>query len=260
MSKVWRATDSKTGRMVCLKVLDKVKTESLKRRFVGKNRPEEGEIAVALDHPNVVRTYEYGVTNRGEDYLVMELIEGVGLNFLIDTRAKQLKENELAYLIQAGEGIAHFHEKGFIHRDICPRNMMVSNEGVLKLIDFGLGVPNTADFRKPGNRTGTANYMAPELIRRAPTDQRIDVFSFGVTAYETLTGELPWESAESMQAMVQHINSPPRDPREFNKDLSDDVCKVLEKALRADPRERHQSVRELITDLRRLNGEDVEAE
>jgi serine/threonine protein kinase len=254
MSKVWRATDMKAGREVCLKILDKPKTDALKKRFVGLKRPDEGEVAIALDHPNIVRTYEWGLSTKGEEFLVMEFVNGVGMNLLVETRAAQLVGNELPLLIQAAEGLDYFHKKGFIHRDICPRNMMVTHEGVLKVIDFGLAVPNTAEFRKPGNRTGTANYMAPELIRRAPTDIRIDIFSFGVTAYETFTGVLPWESAESMQAMLQHLNSPPRDPREINPNVPDAVVPVLLKALARNANERYQNFRELIEDMQQLEN------
>lgn len=133
---------------------------------------------------------------------------------------------------------------------------MVTSDQVIKLIDFGLAVPNTPAFRRPGNRTGTANYMAPELIRRAPTDERIDVFSFGVSMYETLTGGLPWESAESMQAMLQHLNSPPRDPRELKEDLDEELVRVLTKALERDPKDRYHSMREVVAELRRLAGRE----
>lgn len=255
MSKVWRATDTKTGRDVCLKILDREKTESLKKRFIGLDRPDEGEVALELDHPNIVRTFEYGFTTRKEEFLVMELIEGVTLNFLIDTGSKQLLGNELSFLIQAAEAIEYFHEKGYIHRDICPRNLMVTLENQIKLIDFGLAVPNRPEFRKPGNRTGTASYMAPELIRRAPTDERIDVFSFGVTMYETWTGGLPWESAESLQAMLQHLNSPGRDPRELRPGLDPEIVRILERSLERDPKDRYPSMKAILADLRRLAGE-----
>mgnify|MGYP003343359090 CR=1 FL=1 len=116
MSKVWRATDLKSGRPVCVKVLDKPKTEALKKRFVGLKRPDEGEVALALNHPNIVKTFEHGVTNKGEDFLVMELIEGVGFNFLCETRGKQLLDRPVELLLQAAEGIAYFHEQGYIHQ------------------------------------------------------------------------------------------------------------------------------------------------
>lgn len=252
MSKVWRATDTKTGREVCLKVLDKEKTDSLLKRFRGLQRPDEGVVAMSLDHPNIVRTLEHGITNRGEQFLVMEYVKGAGLNFLVDTKSSQLRGREIEFLIQIAEAIDYFHEQNYIHRDICPRNVMVGHDDVCKLIDFGLAVPNTPAFRKPGNRTGTASYMAPELIRRAPTDQRIDVFSFAVTAFYTLTGELPWEAAESLQTVLQHLNSPPKDVREINPELSKNVARVVSKGLERDPNRRYQTMKHFIDALREL--------
>ncbi len=251
MSKVWRAIDNVSGKNVCLKVLDKVKTNALKQRFVGLQRPDEGEVAVKLIHPNIVRTSEHGLTHLGEEYLVMELIEGVSLNFLIDTRDKRFVGNELEYLIQAGEAIAYFHEQGYIHRDICPRNIMVTNENVVKLIDFGLAVPNTPQFRKPGNRTGTAAYMAPELIKRSHTDQRIDVFSFGVTVYEAFANTHPWENIpESLQAMLNHINAPARDLREIKPGMDEELIQIIEKGIAKNPNERYQTMNAFVEALR----------
>lgn len=252
MSKVWRATDTKTGKEVCLKVLDKEKTDLLLKRFRGMDRPDEGVIAMSLDHPNIVRTFEHGKTNKGEQYLVMEFVKGAGLNFLVDTKSSQLRGNEIDYLIQIGEAISYFHKQNYIHRDICPRNVMVSHEHVCKLIDFGLAVPNTPAFRKPGNRTGTVSYMAPELIRRGPTDQRIDIFSFAVTAFYTLTGGLPWDAAESLQSMLQHLNSPPKDVRELNPEVSDKVARIVAKGLERDPNERFQTMDHMIAALREV--------
>src|SRR5262249_7540764 len=118
MSKVWRATDGESGKTVVVKVLDQEKLVALKKRFVGMKRPDEGEVAVQLIHPNVVKTYEFGITTKNEEYLAMEFVDGVGFNFLVETRAKQLVGREIYYLEQIGESINYFHVRGFIHRDI----------------------------------------------------------------------------------------------------------------------------------------------
>jgi serine/threonine protein kinase len=256
MSKVWRATDTESGKMVVVKVLDKDKLLALKKRFIGMKRPDEGEVAVQLDHPNIVKCFEFGNTTAGEEYLVMEFVDGLGFNFLVETRAKQLIGREIYYLEQIGESIAYFHKKGFIHRDICPRNIMVNTEDVVKLIDFGLAVPDTPEFRKPGNRTGTANYMAPELLRRASTDQRIDVYSFGVTVFETVTGRLPMEMLTvSYDTMLKHMNTPPKDPKELRPDLSDEWVRVMMKGIARRPDDRYQTMREFLADLRALKSD-----
>ena len=111
--------------------------------------------------------------------------------------------------------MAAVHAAGFIHRDICPRNfLLTNNRDDLKLIDFGLTVPATRMFMQPGNRTGSPNYMAPELVRRRATDQRLDVFAFGVTAYEFCTFRLPWLRGTTGMAAMSH-DQPPTDIRKY---------------------------------------------
>jgi len=191
MSRVWRARDRKLSRIVCVKVLDKVKTAKFEARFPGLKRPTEGAVCMMLRHKNVVQTFEHGFTNIGEPYLVMELIDGMGLNFLIETKSPHLKGNRINLLTQVADGIDYIHKQGFLHRDICPRNIMVTQEGLVKIIDFGLTIPYRPEFCRPGNRTGTPNYLAPELIKRQTTDHRVDLFALGVTAFEVFTGMRP---------------------------------------------------------------------
>jgi serine/threonine protein kinase len=254
MSKVWRARDNKLGRQVCLKILDKEKTKRFNARFTGLVRPHEAMIGASMKHKNCVQTYDWGITNEGEIFLVMELVDGVGLNFLIETRNKQLQGNRVNLLTQAAEGLAYVHESGYMHRDICPRNMLINSQGVLKIIDFGLSLPNTPDFHKPGNRTGSANYMAPELIRRAFTDHRVDLFALGVTAYEVFNGTLPWEGTQSLQTAFSRINSPPKDPRVANPTLPEHVARFLDKAIARTPDERFQTATEFRDALRKLGA------
>ena len=257
MSKVFRARDLKSGRTVALKVLDKEKTERLMARdYGGAVRPTEGEVANSLRHENVVQTFDHGTSTDNELFLVMEFIEGSGLNLLIETKSTALDGKRIEYLIHAAHGLAYFHEQNFIHRDFCPRNLIVNKEGVIKLIDFGLSVPNTPEFRRPGNRTGTASYMAPELIKRATTDQRIDVFSFGVTAYECLVERLPWDATDSIQRMVQHMNTPPHDPRKLKPDIDDELAKLLLRGIAQSPKQRIPSMNEFAEALGELKRQD----
>jgi serine/threonine protein kinase len=253
MSKVWRARDRMIARVVCVKLLDRIKTAKFDARFPGLLKPSEGAICMSLRHPNVVQTFEHGMTTDKEQYIVMEYIDGTGMNFLIETKSPQLEGKRTGYLIQMAEGLDYIHKQGYLHRDICPRNVMISKEGVLKLIDFGLTIPYQPQFCRPGNRTGTPNYLAPELIKRQTTDHRVDLFALGVTAFEIYTGVLPWEKAESLQTLLSHMNSAGRDPREFNPNLDDATADFLKKAVERSPHDRFQSAAEFRDALKRLS-------
>jgi serine/threonine protein kinase len=254
MSKVWRARDLKLGRIVCVKLLDKEKTKKFEDRFLGLNKPLEGAICTALRHPNIVQTYEYGITTEGEPYLAMEYIEGMGLNYLIETKSPQLQGRRIHFLTQIADALEYMHKSGYLHRDICPRNVMITKENEVKLIDFGLTIPNRPEFLKPGNRTGTTSYLAPEVIRRSSTDHRVDLFALGVTAYEVYTAALPWEKAQSasLQTLLSHMNSPGKDPRVFNPKLDDPTVQFLLKAIERDPNLRFQTAAEFREALQHL--------
>ena len=259
MSKCFIAYDNNLGRTVCLKVLDKEKTKQFEERFSkqGLQKPDEGEVCLALKHENCVQTYDYGRTTQGEPFLVMELIEGHGLNYLIETKNAQLKGNRVSFMKQLCEAVAYLHSQKFLHRDLCPRNIMVTKDGVVKLIDFGLAVPLTPDFCKPGNRTGTAEYLAPEIIKRQTTDHRVDVYALGVTGFEVFTGQLPWErSLSSEESLRKHLNVPPREPKALNPDLDDEICRVLSRAIAREPSQRFPSVMAMKEAFEKLSRDD----
>jgi serine/threonine protein kinase len=231
MSRVHRAVDNQTGRVVCIKVQIPDKNAAAAARSAQELRPPEGEISSKIIHPHVVRTFEFGESTRGEHFLVMEFIDGVSLKYIREAHSTTLAE-KLELLAQAADGLAAVHAHGFIHHDIGPQNFLVDREQQVKLIDFGLAVPNTPAFRRPGNRTGTLNYMAPELVRREPTDERIDIFSFGAMAFELLTDKLPYDSgANSMAMLLQRINSDPLDPARVNPLLPGELCDVVRKLI-----------------------------
>ena len=133
---------------------------------------------------------------------------------------------------------------------------MVNQEDVVKLIDFGLAVPDRPEFRKPGNRTGTSNYLAPEIIRRISTDLRVDMFALGVTAYELFTNQLPWEKAASFDTLRKHINNPGRDPRQYRPDMDPQLAELLMKAIEREPGDRFQNPTEFREALRSLPKQD----
>lgn len=250
MSKVWRATDLQSGRLVALKVLDKEKTAKFEARFQGLNKPTEGEVALSLHHPNIVKTHEFGWTQDDEMYLVMEFVEGVGLALLVDLQNDEMKRYRLRYMIQIGEALHYFHQQSWIHRDVCPRNVMISDDKCAKMIDFGLVVPNTPAFCKPGNRTGTASYMAPELIKRQTTDQRLDVFSYAVTCFEMYTKRFPWDAALTIDAVLQHINKPPVELSNLVPTIDKQIAAAIMKGLHASPDDRWQTVASMVSEIR----------
>jgi serine/threonine protein kinase len=262
MSKVFQAFDKDLGRTVCLKVLDKEKTANFEARFKAAGKPSEGEVCMMLRHRNIVQTYEHGVTTKREPYLVMEWIEGVGMNFLIETNHIQLQPNRFHFMIQLADAVAYIHNQRFLHRDLCPRNVMVTKENVVKLIDFGLTIPYKPEFCRPGNRTGTADYLAPELIRRQTTDHRVDTFALGTTIFEVFTGGLPWErAASSEETLRRRMSTEPRDPRKLKPGLTEPVYRMLEKAVARDRDLRFQTAAELRDNLKALAqslGEKVE--
>src|SRR5262249_28565004 len=225
-------------------------------RFTGLTRPSEGVICLSLRHKNIVQTFDIGLSMQGEQFLVMELIDGMGLNYLIETKSPGLNGKRVEYLVQVAEGLEYIHGQGYLHRDVCPRNIMVNSESVVKLIDSGLTVPFRPEFCKPGNRTGTPNYMAPELIKRVTTDHRVDLFALGVTAFETFTGVLPWEKSASWQTLMSHMNSPGRDPLELRPDLDKHVVRFLTKAIERDPARRFQTAVDFRAALEALPNKD----
>lgn len=261
MSETYMAREKSTGKIVALKLLDIEKTVAFEARFKGIDKPTEGEIAVSLNHPHIVKTFEHGLTTKGQQYLVMEFLEGPGVNSLIIGRSHLLEGRRLQFIRQAAEAIAAVHAAGYIHRDICPRNLMctAADGKQLKLIDFGLTVPATAPFMQPGNRTGTPNYMAPELVKRQKTDQRLDVFAFGVTAYEILTFELPWERGTTGQIAMTHANQPPKDLRVLRPKVDPQLAAAVMSCVEQNPARRCPSIGQFLKLIGNVRHEDKQA-
>ena len=247
MSKFYMARDRETGEIVGLKILDKTQTANLEQRIKGAKKPPEGEIAMALNHPRLVKTFRHGTTLKDEQFIVMEYLDGPGLNSLIIGHTPEYEQHRLNLMKQAAESIAAVHEAGYIHRDICPRNFVVLKDmSELKLIDFGLTLPNTPDFTRPGNRTGTPAYMSPEVARRRPTDQRLDIFSFGVTAYEMLCYQTPWHAGKDGKAALAHDSVDPTPILELRPDLDPKLADAIMRCLAIDPGQRPQTMKEFL--------------
>lgn len=254
MSQFRMVRDRKTGEIVGLKVLDDEKTELFESRFQGLGKPSEGEIAMQFDHPHIVKTLAHGLTTTGKPYLLMEFIEGKGLNSMIIARAPELDGKRLLLMRQMAEAIGVVHEAGFIHRDVCPRNFICNHEvNHLKLIDFGLTLPAKKEFMQPGNRTGTPQYMSPEIARRRSTDQRVDIFSLGVTFYQLCAFELPWPSADMTgKVALLHDSKEPVPLAEAQPRINPELAAVIHRCIAARPDERPADIPTLSRELSRI--------
>ena len=259
MSKVYKAYDCELGRTICLKIMDKAKTKKFEERFagLGEKKPSEGDVCVTLKHDNCVKTYEHGLTKQGDPYLVMEWIDGLGMNYLIETKSPNLVGNRIKLITQLCDAIQYLHNEKWLHRDLCPRNVMVDKDGVVKLIDFGLTVPFTPAFCQPGNRTGTVDYLAPEIIKRMSTDQRVDLFALGVTAYELFTGVLPWErSLSSEETLVKRLNTTPRKAEVMNPELDPQIVSLIMKSIERDRNLRFSTAQQFKEAFQNLEKQD----
>ena len=259
MSNFYMARDRETKNIVGLKIAKQDKLKLFEARFKGLNKPSEGEIASSLHHPNVVETTEFGLTTENLPYTVMEYLDGPGLHELIHNRDQILSGKRLNLIRQMAEALAYVHEQEFIHRDVCPRNFIVMKDmSTLKLIDFGLTLPATPDFTQPGNRTGTPNYMAPEIMRRKTTDQRLDIFSFGVSVYHLCAFELPWPKPppeKAALAAIAHDKVEPRNIREYMKNINSELADAIMSCLAPDPRQRPQTLKDFLETIREIEGE-----
>jgi len=257
MSSFYKARDMKNDRIVGLKILDPKKTVEFNARFKGLHKPTEGEISMQLKHPRIVETLEYGTTTEEKHYLVMEFLEGATLFSALVAHDPILEGRRVKFIREAAEAVAAVHAAGFIHRDICPRNFILTNNGEdIKLIDFGLTVPATKEFMQPGNRTGTPNYMAPELVRRRPTDFRLDVFAFGVTAYEICTYELPWMRGTTGMAAMTH-DRVPTDIRKYRPNINPVLANAIHSCIEPNVERRCPSMEKFLQMIREVRSEDA---
>lgn len=258
MSKFYAARDRENDEVVGLKLCDLEKFTFFESRFKGLNKPSEGEISAQMVHPNIIRTLEYGLSTKNEPYLVMEFVDGPGLNVLIHARDEErLGGRRMKLIHQMADALNYVHQQGFIHRDICPRNFICSADmETIKLIDFGLTVPATEAFTKPGNRTGTPLYMAPEIVRRRATDQRLDIFAFGVSIYQLLTFELPWPVGDaSALAAMSHDTASAKHILEYRPDLNKALAAAVMQCIQSDPQKRIQSMEQVVNTLRAIRSD-----
>ena len=249
-SRFLTVTDRESAVKYGLKIVDQAKSNSFRERFKGLKYPSESEIAQSIEHPNIVEVFETGQTKSGEEYILMELVDGTRLDVVLRRDLPTMAARCL-FVIQMAEAINAVHESGIIHRDICPRNFICNRQYTqIKLFDFGMSIPNEPDFVSRINRAGTPLYMAPELMRRRGADHRVDVFGFGVTAYQLLTGHHPWNANENTgQNALRFDTQEPVNIRTHLPDLAEPVARAIHGCLRADPEKRFRSLKHFLVAL-----------
>jgi serine/threonine protein kinase len=246
MGVVYEATDPNIGRTVALKTIRvdavTINAEELSRRF--KN---EARAAGRLNHPNIVTVYDAGEED-GVLYIAMELLEGHTLQALLAERHR-LRESEAIDLVrQVCAGLHFAHEKGIVHRDIKPGNVILASNGFVKITDFGVARTGEA-VTLTGQILGTPHYMSPEQVLGKTLDARSDLFSVGVILYEMLTGERPFEAQSVTTVMYKIVHETPIPPRAIDTSIHPGLSAVIEKALAKSPDLRYQTAAELAAAL-----------
>ena len=252
MGEVYRARDTRLGREVAIKILPGNVCPDRRRieRF-----EQEARSASALNHPNIVTIYELGQVDT-TCYIAMELVEGEGLRDLLATASIPLPK-VIQIAAQVADGLAKAHEAGIVHRDLKPENLMVSRDGLVKILDFGLAKleqPTDTDTTRSrqtlaGTVMGTLEYMSPEQASGRPVDLRSDQFSFGSVLYEMLTGRPAFQKGSTAETLAAILRDHPEPISSLNPEAPAPLCWVVERCLDKRPEQRYASTRDLARDL-----------
>jgi serine/threonine protein kinase len=260
MGTVYKGRHQLTGEIVAIKI---VPPHLLTNQVFLKRFEQEYNATKEIDHPNVVRTIEFG-REGSSPYLVMEYVEGESLGQRLD-RTPCFPEREAIHLIsQVAQGLHKAHKKGLIHRDVKPDNILITPDGQAKLTDFGLikEVETDLNLTRTGRGLGTPHFMAPEQFRNAKNaDVRCDIYSLAATLYQMVTGELPFKSLSPLDAWMKKIHNELPAPRGLLPSLSERVDWAIRRSMSADPLKRAATCREFVEDLtgqstRRLSSPD----
>jgi serine/threonine protein kinase/Tfp pilus assembly protein PilF len=246
MGVVYKARDTKLDRIVALKFLSKrlLFNEEAKTRFAN-----EAKAASALDHQNIATIYEIDEVN-DQCFISMAYVEGKSLKEMIQERTLSLDEI-LNITIQIAEGLNAAHKKGIIHRDIKSDNIMITKDGVVKIMDFGLAkLKDAPGVTADGTVLGTFQYMSPEQLQGEPPDSRSDIFSFGVVMYEMLTGQLPFKGEHYPALFYSILNEAPEPLNQYRPETSEELQTIIDRAMQKDVQNRYQDTSEILADLR----------
>ncbi len=254
MGVVYKAEDSRLARTVALKFLPPhlYADENAKKRFI-----REAKTASALDHSNIIAIHEIDETPDGRMFIVMAYYEGRTLRQMLDDGPLEIDE-ALDVAIQIAEGLAAAHDKGILHRDIKPGNILVTKEREVKILDFGLAkLAGRTKVTSTGTRVGTISYMSPEQVTGGEVDHRSDIFSLGVVLHELLTGEPLYKGDNEAAAVYGIVHSDPKPASSSRSDIPAEFQRIIDKSLSKAVGERYQSAHELWDDLARLAGDST---
>ena len=247
MSDVYKAKCHKLNRFVAVKVLKQEFSENA--NFVSKFRIE-AQAAAGLMHPNIVNVYDVGEEN-GIYYIVMELVEGVTLKKYIEKKARLTFVEAMSIGIQVCMGIEAAHNNHIIHRDIKPQNIIISMEGKVKVTDFGIAKAATSNTIT-SNVMGSVHYTSPEQARGGYSDEKSDIYSWGITMFEMLTGRVPFNGETTVAIAIKHIQEELPSPRSLVEEIPASVESIVMKCCQKSPDRRYQNMSELIADLKKV--------
>lgn len=252
MADVYRGNDVVENKTVAIKIL---KTEfSNNEEFLSRFRNESKAIAL-LSHPNIVKIYDVGFSDNLK-YIIMEYIDGITLKDYIENEKALNWKDAIHFIIQILRALQHAHEKGIVHRDIKPQNIMILTDGTVKVMDFGI-----AKFARETGKTatdqaiGSVHYISPEQARGEVTDEKSDIYSVGVMFYEMLTGQKPFDSDNSVSIAVMNINQIPKRPRAVNANVPAGLEEIILKAMEKSPLDRYQSATDMISDVEQFKND-----
>ena len=245
MADVYKSKDHTLNRYVAVKVLKQEFSENA--NFVSKFRVE-AQAAAGLMHPNIVNVYDVG-EEKGIYYIVMELVDGITLKNYIGKKGKLGYKEAVTIALQVSMGLEAAHRNHIIHRDIKPQNIIISREGKVKVTDFGIAKAATSDTIT-SNVMGSVHYTSPEQARGGFSDEKSDVYSLGVTLYEMLTGEVPFDGETTVAIAIRHIQEHMPSPRKINPDIPYSVDQIVLKCCEKSPDRRYQNMQELAADLK----------
>ena len=245
MAVVYKATDHRLNRQVAVKIMrpEMAEDEEFRRRFL-----TEAHAVAKLSNHNIVAIYDVSRSNSVE-YLVMEFVDGITLMKYMERRGALGWRETLHFSRQIARALKHAHERGIIHRDIKPNNIMLLKDGTIKVADFGIAALENEANEMKGQAIGSIHYIAPEQARGENPDARSDLYSLGVVMYEMLTGEKPYLGDSIGEIAVKHMNAEPVPPHEKVKDVPEELERITMKAMSADINARYQTADEMLNDL-----------